>query len=471
MDWVTKTARLRRRDEFRMDRPELIALFGLESEKFDAFVVRLHRWAQRVAAAESAPAALRAVEQGAELLILGPDADAELIEGLAEMALRRSPRLAIVAAGVPAGRIELAARLGRLGVADCFSAASEPLESSMERVEAAWNAARHTRGVFPELVGSSRAMRRVCDLIELIAPRQSTVLITGRTGAGKEVAARAVHNRSTRANGPWVPVNCGAIPAGLLESELFGHVRGAFTGAVQQRIGRFEQAQHGTIFLDEVGELPLEMQAKLLRALQEREIQRIGSSETLRLDVRVIAATNRDLEELVARGEFREDLYYRLNVVPIRLPDLVERPDDIPALVAHFLDRICRREGLERKRVAPETLDRLAAASWPGNVRQLENAVEQAVALSGERPVLSAADFPLPEPTSLARRRAPEVVLPSQGLDYDAAVAAFERNLLEQALARSAGNKARAAELLRIKRTTFAARWKTLEDRPSLPVN
>src|SRR3954447_15363048 len=194
------------------------------------------------------------------------------------------------------------------------------------------------------LVGESSEMRRVVHLIRMVGPRRATVLITGETGSGKEVAARALHRAGPRRRAPFVAVNCSALPEGLLESELFGHVRGAFTGAVQSRVGRFEEASGGTIFLDEIGELPIELQAKLLRVLQERELQRLGSSETIKVDIRVVAATNCDLPRRIEEGKFREDLYYRLNVVPLEMPPLRRRRDDIPILAAHFVEKVCRAE-------------------------------------------------------------------------------------------------------------------------------
>jgi hypothetical protein len=218
------------------------------------------------------------------------------------------------------------------------------------------------------LVGESQPMQQLARVIRLVSPRRSTVLISGETGAGKEMVARAIHMASDRADMPLVAVNCTALPENLLEAELFGHVKGAFTGAVTHRVGRFEQAHRGTLFLDEVGDLPLDIQAKLLRVLQEREFQRIGSSETVKVDVRVIAASNIDLAQAVREGKFREDLYYRLNVVPLRVPALRERPSDIPALVHHLIDKICLQEGLPPRRTR-EALERLSFYSWPGNVR------------------------------------------------------------------------------------------------------
>jgi len=319
------------------------------------------------------------------------------------------------------------------------------------------------------LVGESRSMQQICDAIRLVAARRCTILISGETGTGKEVVARAIHMASNRSHLPMVAVNCSALPANLIEAELFGHTRGAFTGAHTSRVGRFEQANHGTLFLDEIGDLPLGVQAKLLRVLQEQEFQRVGSSETVRVDVRIIAASNMDLEQAVREHRFREDLFYRLNVVPLRLAPLRERREDIPVLLHHFVGKTCRAEGLGEKQVSPEAVDRLSALEWPGNVRQLEHSVEMAVAFSGDSRVLYPSDFPVA--ASVRERpeaKRPWVTVPEDGLDFDEVVSAFEKSLLDQALAHSGGNKARAADLLRIKRTTLLARIKTLEERAGI---
>jgi transcriptional regulator with PAS, ATPase and Fis domain len=266
-----------------------------------------------------------------------------------------------------------------------------------------------------------------------------------------------------RAGKAMVAVNCSALPETLLESELFGHVRGAFTGAWQGRAGRFEEADGGTIFLDEIGELPLELQSKLLRVLQEREVQRLGSSETIKLDIRVIAATNCDLPDRIERGEFREDLYYRLNVVPLKMPPLRERPDDIPVLARHFVAKVCRAEDLPLKQLTPEAEERLRGYAWPGNVRQLENSIETAVALSGSRPLLIPADFPSGAPRLQAMASAwPAVSLPDGGLDYESTLAGIEKSIIEQALRKTGGNKKAAADMLRLKRTTLSAKVRSL---------
>ncbi len=311
------------------------------------------------------------------------------------------------------------------------------------------------------LIGDSPAMQSVIERVGMIAPRRSTVLITGETGTGKEVVARAIHMASDRAARPMVAVNCSALPETLMEAELFGYVKGAFTGAVNARAGRFEQAHLSTIFLDEIGDLQIEIQGKLLRVLQEYELQRVGSSETITVDARVIAATNVDLSEAVASKRFREDLLYRLQVVPIRIPPLRERVEDIPLLVEHFIDKLCRKEGLPLRHVTPATMEHLCEYSWPGNVRQLEHAVEVAIVLSGDRLVLGPRDFPCSD-----RREKPAspaaIEVPDEGLDFEAMISQFQRYLLQQALEKTGGNKSRAAEMLRMKRSTLVSKVKTL---------
>jgi len=241
---------------------------------------------------------------------------------------------------------------------------------------------------FEEIVGKSEALRRVLQEVETVAPTDSTVLIYGETGTGKELIARAVHNLSSRQSNGFVKLNCAAIPTGLLESEMFGHERGAFTGAISQRVGRFELAHRGTMFLDEIGEVPLELQPKLLRVLQEREFERLGSTRTLRTDARLIAATNRDLEALVGEQKFRSDLYYRLNVFPVRVPALRERPEDIPLLVRHFVQQFSRRISKTIDTIPSETMTTLIKYPWPGNIRELQNVIERAVILT-KGPVLN----------------------------------------------------------------------------------
>jgi DNA-binding NtrC family response regulator len=235
------------------------------------------------------------------------------------------------------------------------------------------------------LVGTSRPFRAVLDQLDMVAPTESTVLILGETGTGKELVARAIHRRSKRATRPFVSVNCAAIPPTLVASELFGHEHGAFTGAVQRRVGRFEQADGGTIFLDEIGDLPAETQVALLRVLQERELERVGGHRAITVDVRVITATNRDLPAAIGQGAFRSDLYYRLNVFPIHMPPLRARREDIPLLIDHFIDRHARKYGQNRPDVSPATMDQLQSYGWPGNVRELQNVIERALIISNTR--------------------------------------------------------------------------------------
>jgi len=323
------------------------------------------------------------------------------------------------------------------------------------------------------LIGESQPMRELRAIIRLAGPRQSTVLITGETGTGKERVAQAIHMASRRSGAPMVAVNCGALPEHLIEAELFGHTKGAFTGAIGARTGRFEQAHRGTLFLDEVGETPLMLQPKLLRVLQERELQRVGSSETVKVDARIIAASNTNLDQAVAQRRFREDLYYRLNVIPIRVPTLRERRSDIPLLAAHFIERVCQREDLPQKKLTAEALRKLTEFEWPGNVRQLEHAMEMAAALTGDRETIYLGDIEMHLQPSL-REGAREfsatsngvefpLDVPTDDLPFEDLMGKVEKLLLEQALRRHGGNKAKAAKALGLKRTTLLYKLKGQE--------
>jgi DNA-binding NtrC family response regulator len=383
------------------------------------------------------------------------------VEDVLEQLVQNSPNTPIVICD-EAASVADAVRYIRLGAHDVASAGTNitaVIDAAIEFRRSQRAADCSGESWRSHIVGSSKAIMRTIEVIRLVGSRRSTVLITGETGTGKEMVARAIHLASPRAQQQIVAVNCNALPENLLEAELFGHVKGAFTGAIQHRVGRFEQANRGTLFLDEVGDLPLEIQTKLLRVLQEREFQRVGSSETVRVDVRLIAATNVDLVQRIRERRFREDLYYRLNVVPIAAPPLRERLEDIPLLAHHFVEKICRQEQIPIRRLSPETLERLKSCPWPGNVRQLENVVEMAIALSGTREVLYPSDFPLP--TQSLSSIAPGSAIATT--DFEQTVGRIERQILEDALKKAGGNKTVAAEMLGLKRTTLAAKLKSLE--------
>ena len=310
------------------------------------------------------------------------------------------------------------------------------------------------------IVGSSQVMQHVYDLIAQIANTKANVVITGESGTGKEMVARAIHEGGERCSQPFVVVNCAAIPENLLESELFGHVKGAFTGAIQNKTGLFEAAGGGTLFLDEVGELPLSLQVKLLRAIQEKTFRRVGGTRDQRADVRIVAATNRLLDEDVKAGRFREDLYYRLNVIEIPLPPLRERPDDIALLVSHFIEKYARELGKEVTGCSEETMQKLLRYRFPGNVRELENVIERAVALSREATIglesLPPALLNPPLPGRTTR-------IPPEGVNLDGLMEEYERSLLLEALVPARGVKKKAAQLLGISFRSFRYRCEKLE--------
>lgn len=308
---------------------------------------------------------------------------------------------------------------------------------------------------FTNIVGHSAKMDEVFRLIELVSANNSTVLVTGETGTGKELIARAIHFNGPRRENRLISINCGAIPENLLEDELFGHVKGAFTGAIQARLGRFEQAHKGTIFLDEIGNMSPSLQVKLLRVLQEREFERIGSSTPVKVDVRIIAATNADLAERVKSAAFREDLYYRLNVIQIHLPSLRERVEDIPPLAQHFVRKFCKELSEQTKSLSQLVLRQLMAYPWPGNVRELENAMERAVILSGGREQILVSDLTKDIQKAVPSRSVIGFDIPDEGLHFADFVSNVERELILQSLKRTGGNRVKAAELLHLKRTTL----------------
>ncbi len=304
---------------------------------------------------------------------------------------------------------------------------------------------------FGEMVGDSTRLREVQEVIKKVAPTRATVLISGESGTGKELAARAIHHQSSRKQGPFIRVNLGALPATLLESELFGHEKGAFTGAVAQKLGRFELAQGGTLFLDEIGDLPPETQVKLLRVLQEKEFERVGGTETVPVDVRVVAATNKNLDDLVQKGAFREDLYYRIRVFPIEMPSLRDRRSDIPILAQHFLRRFAGACG-PATALDPDAVARLTAYNWPGNVRELENAMERALILSEDGHVRA-------EDLAFLEVEGPRPLLPPNAT-LDDVLGSMEKHQLLDALERNTGSVSAMARELGINRTTLYYRLK-----------
>ncbi|MFN7989064.1 MAG: sigma-54 dependent transcriptional regulator [Thermoanaerobaculia bacterium] len=373
----------------------------------------------------------------------------DLVRALAEGPL--PPRVILITAH---GSVERAREAHRLGAFDYMSkpVVADELLFRVERAveshrlnERALRLERRLKGDGLEaMVGESAAMREVFRLVEKIAPTQSTVLVRGESGTGKELVARAIHSRSTRAARPFHAINCAAIPENLLESELFGHEKGSFTGADARKTGLFEAASLSTLFLDEIGDLSLPLQGKILRTLQERELRRVGGNETIPVDVRVVAATNRDLEAMMKAGQFREDLFYRLNVIPIVLPPLRERSSDIPALVLRFLEKANATHGTSVAEIDPAALDLLVRHPWPGNIRQLESVVERAVLLC-EGTTVKPADLPIEirlQTSPAARPYGFEI--PAEGIDIED----LERQLIVQAMERSGWVIARAARLL-----------------------
>ena len=317
---------------------------------------------------------------------------------------------------------------------------------------------------FENIIGNSLAIQQVFSRMEKIVQTDSTILILGESGTGKELVARAIHYNSSRKEQPFVAINCGAIPADLLESELFGHVRGSFTGAVLDKSGKFEVANNGTIFLDEIGTMPMHLQMKLLRVLQEQEVERVGGSKKIKLNVRVVSATNANLEEQVKRGLFREDLYYRLNVIPILLPPLRDRREDIALLARHFLQKTCKEMKRPLMSLSPEAMQALERYDWPGNVREMENVIERTVALTdGES--IERRDLPQHVGGGDYITSGPDFMTPKvgeSGLDMEQVLADIERGMILEALELSQGVKARAAALLQINRTTLVEKMKRL---------
>jgi len=432
----------------------------------------------QVTQASDGEAALKALEYFAFDVIIsdlhlprvdGAPTEASAKEGrqVIESALARYPSIvAIVVTGY--GTVKDAVDMIKLGAADFiakpfqFDELMHVLNKALEqRRLKSENAYLHEqldqRFGLGSMIGKSAPMRALFQLIETVAPTGATILITGETGTGKEMVARAIHQTSPRHRGRFVALNVSAIPETLLDAELFGHVRGAFTGAVAMRQGRLEQADGGTLFLDEVGTMPMALQMKMLRVLQEREFERIGDTRTIKVDVRIVAATNADLSKMVKEGSFREDLYYRLNVIPVHLAPLRERVEDIPLLVQNFVKKFA---GDREITIAQEAMRRLMAFVWPGNVRQLENAIERAIAMSGSRTQIDVADLPADLQASGESSAKPSLDLPAEGIDLPGLVEQIEKDMIDRALARTEQNKGAAARLLGLKRTTLVEKLK-----------
>ena len=386
------------------------------------------------------------------------------IDGLAflKRVVRETPALPIIVM-TAFGTVETAVEAMKAGASDYVLKpfALEDLMITIEKV-LELHALRHEnkrlkaelgrRYDFEEIIGRSSRMGEVFDAAERVAPTRSTVLLGGESGTGKGLLARAIHHHSPRSDGPFVKINCSALPENLMESELFGYEKGAFTGASQSHVGKFEQADKGTVFLDEIGDVPLPIQVKLLRVLQEREFERLGGKKTIHVDVRIIAATNQDLRAALEQGTFREDLYYRLNVVPINLPPLRERKEDIPHLVDHFLEKFAADTGGAARSISPKALNKITAYHWPGNVRELENIIERSMVLS-RNDVIQGEDIQLDTRTVSTSAKDGVAFLPD-GMTMEQ----YEQELIREALRRTDDNKSQAARLLGLTRNALRYR-------------
>jgi DNA-binding NtrC family response regulator len=359
--------------------------------------------------------------------------------------------------------VQTAVEMMRGGAANFLTKPFSPstLRSVLDDAFGRMPAPRPRRDTAPQVVGEEEGWKQLLDTVQAVAETDATVLITGESGTGKEVVARSLHAASRRAGAPFVAVNCGAIPEALLESELFGHAKGAFTGATHSRAGRLQLADHGTLFLDEIGDMAISFQVKLLRVLQERTYEALGDVVSRTADVRIIAATHRDLSKMVADGTFREDLFYRLNVIDLHLPPLRERRGDIAALAQHFLVAANARHGRDVTGISPEVLQALQQYPWPGNIRELANVVERMVILK-RHGRLEPSDMPAQLTARSHAEPSHSSALPDSGIDLRQAVADFEESLIEQALSRTGGNRNAAAQLLGLNRTTLVEKLKRM---------
>jgi two-component system response regulator PilR (NtrC family) len=425
----------------------------------------LRREGHEVVVAENGRRAIDSLDQKPFDLVVS-DARMPDIDGLEVLRHARNINPSVIAIMITAfGSADLIKGVEQLGVTDYvekpfntevlkFRIRKELDRKRLQQENVLLKRAMHSAHQFSNIIGSSSAMLQVFELVETVASTGSTVLVTGESGTGKELIARAIHVRSPRADRPFVAVNCGAVTETLLDSELFGHMRGAFTGADANKKGLIEVAEKGTIFLDEIGEMSPMLQVKVLRVLQERKFRRVGGTEEVEADIRIIAATNRDLSKMVAEGQFREDLYYRINVIPVRLPSLRERIDDIPPLADHFVAKFAAQMKKNVTGISGGAMSRLMAYGWPGNVRELENAIERAVALERTPSILpeslpeSLREAALPASAPAAAPAAASSGLPEKGFDLEQHVQHLEREYIAEALRRSGGVKVKAAQLL-----------------------
>jgi DNA-binding NtrC family response regulator len=433
----------------------------------------------QVETAMTAAEASQKIESGVFELVLVdyllPDADGLTI---VEEIQRRSPSTQVMLmTGLQ--DMEVASRAFKMGAGDLIAKPFQVDELLSRIEELLERKASHlhqsietdvgmTTGFHPVgIIGESPAIKKILHLIGKVANRNASVLITGESGTGKELVAAALHHHGRRREKPFITINCGAIPDNLLEDELFGHVRGAYTDARQSRAGKLEEVNGGTLFLDEIGEMPPALQVKLLRILEDKTFQRLGSNQTIRVDFRLVTATNADLRERMREGAFREDLFYRLNVVPIQLPPLRERKEDLPLLVNHFLSHFSREYQEPIKQLDADALRLLNRHDWPGNVRELRNVIEMGFIMSGNRQIIQSEDVPLLQDEIAQLERdglIPQVLeLPEDGINLNQAVSEFERTLITQSLERTGGNKGKAARLLYLKRTTLVEKLRRMD--------
>lgn len=442
-----------------------ILICETESHFLPAFGERLQKRGYWVEVASDASSALNILKKQNIHLCLWTFSDEDSLQGLAQLRAER-PACAVILSSSDT-RPSSIVRYMRSGATDFWdhNGSLEDLEKLVEthlgRMVNDIPGTQHFDFPIEQFVGRHPKMLEIFQLILSIKDTDSNVLITGESGTGKEVVARAIHDLSPRKKLPWVAVNCGAIPATLLESELFGHVKGAFTGATQNRMGRFQLAANGTLFLDEISDLSPDLQAKILRAIQQRVYEPVGSAHSLFLNARVIAATNQNLEQAVKERKFREDLFYRLNVIPINLPPLRERKSDIPLLVKSFVNKFSEQHKREVAGISEESMKVLMQYQWPGNIRELENLIERVVILKRDPGIIELKDLPVQHFKSVSLDRyISSVSFPENGLDLNEAMNDFENELILQALRKTQGNKNKAANLLNLNRTTLVEKLK-----------